>query len=679
MRKGPAGLSLFLGIAVLVTCLPALAARAAVAAQTGPDLEATVGLDGVVAPGRPSTVAATISSPVLVSGKLTVTGAGISISRPVEVPAGGRQEYELGVPALPDGTRLTVTLLDAGDEAVASRVVTVRASRDEMAVGVMGADRLIATLGRVRTIVTDRPVDPLVVPADAPPTIFDVLDYLVLADETRLDDALDWVRGGGRLVLAADFPPVAGLALTPLPTGVDGVTSASLGAGRIVLVENLESRTGDEWASILRPTALDLANSPEWGMVDQGGGLVQAASESGSRQVPSLPWLLFAILGFALVIGPINFLVLTRLGKRDWAWVTIPGLALLAVIGFWVAGRQRIAGTNVTHASLIVADGAVQARSAVIVAAGTAGDRTLGFDPRAHVYPERSQMGGGGAELRMESDNRARVRLDQLGFMGVGVIADDASIDVPRVSISGEDVTVANDSDLDYWGWGVVGGGRTLVAASHLAPGGDGSIRLGRANSQPGFSFIDAVVNGLQLWDDPERSNSLWPFAQVLTSSIDEGWWYFVGMTDDYQPDVTVNGARPVMPGTTMVLVRVADAGPDPGGAGSVGAEVVGTGFINWLDWSNQRVIATDELTVGFLLPDPGVAPRLRDTLQFGAAPDQYLAWDWASGEFTGIDRDEVLAGNMISPDGQVYVRLMGQELGDNPFSPDSLSLEWDT
>ncbi|MGA7270538.1 MAG: hypothetical protein WB239_05635, partial [Acidimicrobiia bacterium] len=611
--------------------------------------------------------------------RLTVTGAGISVSRSVEVPAGGRQVYELGVPALPDGTRLTVSLVDASDEVIASQVVTVRSSSDEMAVGVMGADRLIATLGRVRTIVTDRPVDPLVVPADAPPTTFDVLDYLVLADETRLDDALDWARGGGRLVLGADSPGAAGLSLTPLPTGVDGVTSAALGAGRIILVKDLEARTGDDWASILRPTALDLANSPEWGMADQGGGLVQAASESGSRQVPSLPWLLFAILGFALVIGPINFLVLSRLGKRDWAWVTIPGLALLAVIGFWVAGRQRIAGTNVSHASLVVADGSVRARSAVIVAAGTAGDRTLGFDPMAQVYPERSQLGGGGAELRMESDNRVRVSLDQLGFMGLGVIADDSSIDVPRVSISGNDVTVANDSDLDYWGWGVVGGGRTLVAPSHLAPGGEGSIRIGQANSQPGFSFIDAVVNGLQLWDDPDRTNSLWPFAQVLTSSIDEGWWYFVGMTDDYQPGVTVDGARPVMPGTTMVLVRVADAGPDPGSTGSVGASVVGTGFINWLDWTNQRVIATDELTVGFLLPDPSVAPRLRDTLQFGAAPDQYLAWDWGSGEFIGIDRNEVLTQNMVSPDGQVYVRLMGQELGDNPFSPDSLSLEWDT
>ncbi len=679
MRKAHPGLPILVGIIALWLSLPAMAGEPAVLAQSGPDLQATVGLDGVTSPGRPSTVSATISSPVLVSGRLVVTGAGMSISRVVEVPAGGRQLYELGVPALTDGTRLTVSLTDGGNHVLASQVVTVRSSQDEMVVGVMGAEQLIATLGRVRTIVTDRPVDPLSVPSDTLTTTFDVLDYLVLVDESRLDDALAWARGGGRLVLRADSPGAAGLAVTPLPTGVDGVTSVALVSGRLILVRDLESRTADDWASILRPTSLRLANSPESGGLSRGGGLLQAASESGSRQVPSLPWLLFAILGFAVVVGPVNFLVLGRLGKRDWAWVTIPGLALLAVIGFWVAGRQRIAGTNVTHASLVVADGAVRAQSAVMVAAGTAGERTVAFDPAAHIYPERSSMGGSGAELRIEGENRAGLTLDQLGFMGIGILEDDASFDAPEVSITGGSVEVTNGSTLDYWGWGVVGGGRTIVAPSHLAPGANASLGLSQANSQPGFSFIDAVVNGLQLWDDPDRTNSLWPFAQVLTSSIDEGWWYFVGMTDQYEPDVTVNGVKAIMPGTTMVLVRIADIGPEGGSAGSVGAQVVGTGFINWLDWSNQRVIATDQLTVGFLLPNPTLSPRLRDTLQFGVAPSQYLAWDWARAEFTDIERNDVLAESMISPDGQVYVRLMGQELGDNPFSPDSLSLEWGT
>jgi hypothetical protein len=648
------------------------------AAQTGPSLEATVGLGGFVATGRPATVTATISTPILVSGRLRVRGGGISVSRPVEVPAGGEQVYELTVPALGDGARLTVEILDTDGETIVTEAISMRAAFDELTVGVMGDDQLADTLSRVRTIITDRPVAPLIVPLDAAASTFDVLGYLVLGRGglDRLDDALAWAQTGGGLVIDPTVAPTADLPQAPLPTGVEGVTAAPLGSGRVIIVTGLEGRSGDDWASILRPTTLDLGNSPEFGIMNMGGGLFQAASESGNRQVPSLPWLLFAILGFALLVGPVNFIVLSKLGKRDLAWVTIPVLALVAVVGFWIAGRQRIAGTNLSHATVVVADGTVEARSAVVVAAGVSGERTVSFAPEASIFPELNTFGGAAAELRIDGDNRARLELDQLGFTGIGLVTARSDLPLPTVTMEGGQVVVDNDTDLDFWGWGVMRGGSAVVARSDLEATGTGQVAAPGGVNQFGFGFIDALINERQLWDDPDRSNGLWALGPVLTSEADDSSVYFVGLTDDYQPSVSVNGAASNVPGPTLVLIRVGNATEAGGGPTSIGATVVGTGFINWLDWGAQHVVATDELTVVFSLPDPSKTAVFRDTQQFGMPANAYLAWDWSSGEFAEIDRGEPLPVSMVSADGQVFVRLVGEEFGDNPFSPDSLSLE---
>ena len=652
----------------------------AAAAQTGPTLEATIGLEGFVPTGRPVAVEATISTPVLLSGRLRVRGGGISVSRPVEVPAGGEQVYTLTVPSLADGTRLTVEVLDTDGEPVVSEAVSARSTFDELTVGIIGNDELADTLARVRTIITDRPVAPLVVPLDASPSTFNVLGYLILggAGADRLDDALDWALTGGGVILDPALASTVDLSRPPLPTGVDGVTAAPFGSGRVIVVEGLAERPGDDWAAILRPTALDLANSPEWDMANMGGGLFQAASESGSRQVPSLPWLLFAILGFALLVGPVNFFVLSRLGKRDLAWVTIPAIALVAVVGFWVAGRQRIAGTNVSHATVVISDGAVEARSAVIVAAGVSGERRVSFDPESSVYPERNVFGGvASAELRIDGDASAQLELDQLAFTGVGLYDPAPDLTLPTVSLEDGQLVVANDTELDFWGWGAMRGGSSVVAGSELSASDDGQVVSPAGINQFGFGFIDALINERQLWDDPNLSNGLWALNQVLATETDDAGIYFVGLTDGYQPDVSVDGASSDVPGTTLVLIRAGTSSAS-GNASSVGATVVGTGFINWLDWGAQHIVATDELTVRFSLPDPASNVTFRDAQQFGVPASSYLAWDWTAGEFAEIERNDDLPPAMVSADGEVYVRLVGEEFGENPFSPDSLSLEWE-
>src|SRR5262249_29796469 len=55
----------------------------------------------------------------------------------------------------------------------------------------------------------------------------------------------------------------------------------------------------------------------------------RALQEIPSLQVPTLRSLTLYLLIFVLVVGPLNYLILRRLDRREWAWLSVPALTLL--------------------------------------------------------------------------------------------------------------------------------------------------------------------------------------------------------------------------------------------------------------------------------------------------------------------------------------------------------------
>jgi hypothetical protein len=68
-----------------------------------------------------------------------------------------------------------------------------------------------------------------------------------------------------------------------------------------------------------------------------------------------LPWFAVFLLVYVVVVGPVNYLILKRRGKRDWAWVSIPALALLFSGVAFGLSRSAQSGVNFQHASVIYA------------------------------------------------------------------------------------------------------------------------------------------------------------------------------------------------------------------------------------------------------------------------------------------------------------------------------------
>lgn len=83
-----------------------------------------------------------------------------------------------------------------------------------------------------------------------------------------------------------------------------------------------------------------------------------AVSDIPSLTLPSIGQLLLFLLIYIIVIGPVNYLVLRRLNRRELAWLTIPALVLL-FSGFTYFTSFRSRGENIIVNEMTVAYGQV--------------------------------------------------------------------------------------------------------------------------------------------------------------------------------------------------------------------------------------------------------------------------------------------------------------------------------
>ncbi len=111
------------------------------------------------------------------------------------------------------------------------------------------------------------------------------------------------------------------------------------------------------WHTIVSPAP----SVPPWAASIQiGYSATQAVSYIPNLRLPSVWQLVLFLVIYILIIGPINFLVLRRLNRRELAWVTIPALVLLfSAVTFFTGFRTR--GDTPTLNVMSVAFGSVDA------------------------------------------------------------------------------------------------------------------------------------------------------------------------------------------------------------------------------------------------------------------------------------------------------------------------------
>lgn len=146
------------------------------------------------------------------------------------------------------------------------------------------------------------------------------------------------------------------------------------------------------------------AQSSMWG----GGSSTPAAAvaEIPQMEAPSFGIVGLFLLLYVIFLVPVNYLVLRRLDKREWAWVTTPAIVLLFSVGAYASGRLLKGGQIIYHeanvaTTVAAASTAYQDTFAGIFSPGRA-SYTVKLAPPLAAAVETLVSPGGRAQLEVQ-------------------------------------------------------------------------------------------------------------------------------------------------------------------------------------------------------------------------------------------------------------------------------------
>ena len=340
-------------VGVAAACVAA-AGGAAHAAGVGPvqedgadgvTLSVEAGIGGYAVPGRAFPVTVTVTTDRLIDGVLRlevpgVAGSGVTfVERSVEVTGGSTARFTLLAPPATGDPGGNVRVRLSGSGASTEAVGEVQVDVGQELVGVLpeaagpagslpGTVPLVVDAGVARLV----PIDPELLAAG--PLALEPLDQMVASagelaalDTTTQQTLVTWVNGGGQLVLRDD--PAAAEALPaewrPPPGGAQ---RAGLGQVRA---------PGDDWQRSLAPSPTRSTFEEEIIASDVGGfvsqPMVATLGDDAGIRLPEGRRLGLLLGVYVLVMGPVAYVVVRRLRRRELAWAGLPVLAV-ASTGF---------------------------------------------------------------------------------------------------------------------------------------------------------------------------------------------------------------------------------------------------------------------------------------------------------------------------------------------------------
>ena len=693
-------------VAALAAAFVALGGAATAAEQpaaqlaTELGLAATVGYDGRAGGGSWQPVAVTLEPVRPVAGTLSITIAGnfgtSSEVVPVEVAAASRKDYRFIVPA----GRVTVSFAEEGAEPVTIRPQGADAGfrGGEYLVGLIGDS--VDGLPPLRSEVTGstgawvpvpaqwldesafalEPLSAVVVEADAlgalgPQARRNLVagvaagTDLVVAGFTDVDVdglGLPWEvpenawglnRDAAEAVPAGDPPAVltatAGygrMALTP-------VTPGAAGAGRSAAF----------WSLLAQPGDITPAQGNEYRVWQTPYQFARILATPGGN-APALPWLGGFVAVYVLVVGPINALVLARMGRRELAWATVPLVTVIFTSGaFFGATTGRPPGGGATRLTYWT-DGAGVEVVAAGARAATPGVRSLRLPGSGWMV--RPLVDGGQATTVTRGEDTT-VSMD-LTALQLGGLAAWKATDAPpplevtaRATSRGVSVTVVNVSDRALTDV-VVRAATATRSLAELAAGAEHKVvirgaRLPQASAyRDPFEGLPGDVNGVV---GPPLSLRSAVNGEVAPGQPGIAW---VSAVDPgAAPTGVAVGSEPTIEHGGMVAVGEPIASGDRLSPFAVAREAV-------LDTNEgyrpgpESVEGAGQVFLRFRLPPGARASELTDELgrsnQSGGRAD-LTVWDHDAEQWVSTSEafDAGRRASIVGPLGDIWARASGE------------------
>ncbi len=555
-------------VTALVLVGSAAAIPAVTAAATPPTMTARVLLQGHARLGSWIAILVHLHNDgASVTGELRLQGGtqgGTRYATPVQLDNPSDKDWLLYAQPPSFGQQLEVVLASGANVIARQKVAVTIHDPTQLIVGVVAEDTR-PIVGSLSLPAVQNQAPAVVVPlavADLPTRIeaWSALDRLVWQDvdasslSTEQVAALrGWIALGGRLVIVggtagigslSGFPddllpyrPTATVDVAPstlsslLGTPPKGATDVPAMAGALIRghgLATIDSRvvaaqtsygSGSVTVVGVDPTVGWIADSAArasfWpslipprtdgpvAMTDDSQ-IVSAVANLPALSLPPLAGLLLLLFGYVILIGPVNYLVLRRLDRREWAWVTMPVLVVGFAVGAYAFG-SALRGSSVIVNEVAIVRGAPDATE------GSAQVYLGVFSPARGTYQVAVPAGallsspiggdvfsGQGASLDVVQGTPSRVRDLAVGFGSLRTIRAETQVSAPKIhaelglvdsTLTG---TVRNDGTTTLERPAVVLGGNVKVLKD-LAPGEAVQVNLPVANTGFGQSLSDQV------------------------------------------------------------------------------------------------------------------------------------------------------------------------------------------
>jgi hypothetical protein len=440
-----------------------------------------------------------------------------------------------------------------------SPIVAVIAERPEGVLRDIGDAVRNPNFGTTPSVIT-------LTPADLPPRVeaWSAIDRLVwqdidfgLLDREQLAALRLWVGAGGRLIVLGGTTGVGTLSELPaemlpyLPERTVDVATADLGAllGNLpadavplpavagtLLRGSVLARSGDvvyaAQTSYGQGAVTMIGINPGTGWLagtDSAGTLWRRALPLGQGAfvnpfviaddqifqnalynlpavaLPPIEQLFVLLFAYIALIGPINYLVLRRLDRREWAWVTMPLLVIVFAVGSYGLGAALKGSDVIVNQVAIVRAGQQTEQGLGQVYVGVFSPSRRSFDVRINGGPllssPSSQTNIGQAEQPIDAligNTISRLRNFEVGFGVVRGFRADATTTAPRISANLRLVqgrvtgSVTNESSAVLENVAVVFGGGAMVIAE-LKPGDSAEVDIGMASEQFGYQLSERI------------------------------------------------------------------------------------------------------------------------------------------------------------------------------------------
>jgi hypothetical protein len=692
---------------LLMGALPAGAQQpAADARELG--LAVTVGLGGRSSGSAWTPVEVVVEPARLLTGTLTVSTRSISgaASEVVEIEAAARtrRAYRFVVPNGP----VTVRIDEAGRNPVEVRPQRTERERG-FTVGYLG-ERLPDGAPPVQ--VEPAGLDGAWVPVDpewlgVSPAALDPLGALVapasaiaeLSEDARTALRSAVVIGGTDLVVvgdvAGDLPdlgiplPARAVIATADGRALDGepaawalsaaeldpptgtgdeilATRSAAGRGSVAVVaaapgEGELGRSAALWSLLVSPPVHTNLRAGDYA-ADTAPFQMERLFTTEQSSAPSLPWLALFMFAYVLVVGPVNGVVLGRLGRRELAWATVPIVTVVFTAGAFLGVAGSRPSEGLAGRVLLSLDGVATEVVAAGVRAPTEGTRSIALAGQG--WTARTLTAGGrGATLRRD-DTGLQAELQLGGLQFGGLVASRSTDERPPLEIEatagreGALVRVRNTGSRTVDGV-VVRVATTSRAVGTLAPGEEREVDVAGTSLTRVSAYRDAF-GGLR----PDGTAMLEALLRdgVLDGSPGTAW--VVGTLPEAAVDGTVGALAP----TDRGLLVVAGASVEDDGA-------VHPSTLRREAISPQRrglrpsPLALDDLEqalLRFQLPPGAGAAQLRATLGNGERGMARAFAVWLPATRRWVDVAEAFPdgvgdpAQLLDPLGVAWVRIDG-------------------